>query len=97
MTWVFGRGYPPPRNRLASHGRPIPVHLQRFLVDAGFLHLQLAVLRNDPEIDQVFSLWILRVMKFHVRKETVTVDRSGEVDIVITQFQVLTVERIIKG
>src|ERR1700731_2203226 len=97
MSRVLRRRYPPPGNRLPSHEGPLSVRLERLLINAGLANLQLAVLRDDPEIDQVFLLCILRIVEFHVGKEAVAVDRAGEIDVVVSELQMLAVERIIEG
>src|SRR5665213_2226380 len=83
MTRVFGGGYPPPGNGLPLHGGPMAIRIQRCLVDAGLLDLQLAVLGYDPEVDQVFFLRVLCIVELHVGKKAVTIDGAGEVDVAI--------------
>ena len=97
MTGMFGCGYPPPGNGLAGHGGPLAVRLQRLLIYADLLYLQLAVLGYDPEIYEVLFLGVLRVVKFHVGEKAVAVDGAGEVDVVVSHFQMIAVQRVVEG
>ena len=77
----------------------IPIHGIFWLVcknDARFFDLQRAVFRHYPEIDQIFLSRLVTLMKFHIGEKTVAVDRAREVDIIVDEFEMLAIQRIIK-
>jgi len=62
-----------------------------FFVYSDLLQLEYPVHRQNPEIDQVFLLSIGRVVEFHVRKVTISVDGASEINVIIGELEVVAV------